>query len=152
MHAKLAVFLLFNILVNVALKIDAISIVCQCMFLLVLNYHYVLLSVAEPAPDGITVRCAECRKATPQHYVHCRFCKKCVPVTKNHYWLVQQCASKELYQRYLGTARACLLVNIMLSILASIGSVYPLLLLPGQLFFLKSTYDTEKLPIYVQVS
>ena len=99
--------------------LNNICIVLQLLLITTLQYfHY---NIYRPPVDPMRTvqRCVFCENLTPQHYVHCHSCKKCIPVTWNHFGFFQQCALPQFVRRYIYLLRFILIQRIVMFILLS---------------------------------
>lgn len=125
-HIYLSFLFLFFSYILSLLHMDGISIVLQLVLLVFFQYIYYTLTI-HPLPRFEYVQnCVSCGKMTPQHYVHCSKCKKCVPVLFQHYDIIGMCVSKKTFRRYVFFKRFMLFQQTILSIIMSFN--YPGLL------------------------
>lgn len=123
-----------------AFHLDALSIVLQILFVLMLQYFYYVMTIHEPPLYQYFQHCVSCGKMTPQHYVHCTKCKICVPVLYSHFDDIGMCTSTSNYKRYNLLKRIMTTQQLIITVLMVYQ--YPLLsiLLCVQVFMLWKTF------------
>ena len=132
-------------------RIDPISISTVIIGILFLNYFYWICSLERVPQFHAFQNCPLCKKLTPQHYIHCNICKKCVSVDKKHYPILQFCSLESYFKRYICLLRGLIVLNIVLFILLTISfGPYICVFVLFHLYILKSTYNRNMNNIYVK--
>ena len=126
-HIYLSFIFIFFTYILAILNMDGISLALQIVLLVFFQYIYYSLTIHPPLRFDYVQNCVSCGKMTPQHYVHCSKCKKCVPVLFQHYDIVGMCVSKKSFRRYVFTKQFMLFQQLIISIIMSMNS-------PGLLF------------------
>ena len=118
--------------------LDDISKILMLIFAVMINYFYFQLRLEPGLKFDSFQQCVSCNKLTPQHYIHCEICKKCVPVKYQHHDDVDICCDDTLYMKYIILVRGMVLLNALLSFVV----LYPfsIVVFFGNLYVLYKTY------------
>jgi len=150
-HALYTIYLLLNIALLYILRIEALSVSTVILGFVFWQYFYWICTLERVPQFYAFQRCAACDKMTPQHYIHCDKCKKCVGVDRTHYDVLSTCTLPSHYNRYICLLRGLITLNTVLSVL--MGLVYgwtSMVFVLVHLYFLKSTYKKDIRDIYVK--
>ena len=149
-HVHYVFYLLSNIGMLVIFRYDGISIATECVLFLVFLYLYYLCTINHVNDTWQHTKCVKCKRMTPQHWVHCEICNRCVNITYTHYEILNDCALKQNYYRYISLLRFIISLNLVLSVIGLVLYPYIILFVAGHLIVLKSTYNRDQGDIYVK--
>jgi len=148
-HMSISFYFLSNIVLYTYLDVDRVSIVADGMLLLILQYTYGMIQLGPVKTHHAFQQCAFCDKLTPQHFIHCNKCNKCVDVTKVHWDVLGFCVERHKFMKYIYIVRGMTFVNILLCILLAVRYPWSIVAAFVHLYVLKSTYLHGQRDIYV---
>lgn len=148
-HLHYTVYMICSTAMFMILNYDAISILTLILLFIMFEYLYYLCILKVSSETWQHTKCLKCNRMTPQHWIHCEVCNRCVNVTYNHYDIISGCALKQNYWRYISLLRGVICVNIILAIVGLVLYPYIIIFTLTHLYVLKSTYNTNQENIYV---
>lgn len=142
MHLIISMYCLFSIAVSNVFEHSIMTTILLILLTVLLQIFYFSTFQEEEKVSGPYCQCPYCQELTPQTYVHCTKCRRCVPVLHEHWCVSNSCTSKHNILRYTSALKIIISTNIFTTLLQLY--VYPpaLLLLCIHLYTLKSTYTT----------
>jgi hypothetical protein len=113
------------VLISYSKFIDPLSLYTIATFILIHQWFY-LSCLNEPfSYNEPSQYCDRCEKMTPQSFIHCKHCKRCVPVLNSHSFLLNKCCDTTLIRRYIILMKMTIILYIALTIIAALN--YPLI-------------------------
>jgi len=134
-HFYFTLFYICTFYILVAFGLDGISFVTQCLLMFFLQYKFYTLHIEPANPYEYVQQCTYCKLLTPQHYVHCNKCKKCVPVLFEHQDAIEICADKKAFRVYVAIKRMIIIEQILVYLIMSFVNPF-LLIVPTVYIYL----------------
>lgn len=138
MHIQLSLYFIFCVITSVFYIHGTLTTLLLIMLLIIQQYLYYLLFLTPTMVKPISY-CTECKIMTTSHYVHCKECHVCFPVTHFHWKVFNRCVSRQDATRYKSIVFIQIAVNLFCSLLQSI--VYP----PFIVIFLTSVVSCKSI-------
>lgn len=142
MHLTISTYCLFSIVASTIFDNALLTTILFTLLTIILQLFYFSIFTQEEKSTGPYCQCPSCGILTPQSFIHCNICRRCVPVLYKHWSVSGTCTSKQHIFRYITILKIFIYTNIFVTFVHLY--VYPpyLLLLCVHLLALKSTYTT----------
>jgi len=106
---------------------------------------YFTMSMFYVVPDVDAKQfCTKCNKQTGQSNIHCKICKRCVPIDYKHTKLTNSCTKELFFTRFIRTFKLYIVINIIVSIFYSVFYLPHLAYLRVHFIILRKVYQTQK--------
>ena len=138
MHNQLSLYFLFCIMTSFFYAQGTLTTLLLIMLLIIHQYIYYLIFLTPTMLKPVSY-CTECSIMTTSHYVHCKECQCCFPVTHFHWKAFQRCVSRQEAKRYKTVVFIQIVVNLFCSLLQSI--IYP----PFILIFFTTVFSCKSI-------
>ena len=107
-------YVFVNTVYSLASYDDATSLAIICSSIL-LVYFTMSMFYVEPDEEAKQF-CTKCNKQTGQSNIHCKICKRCVPIDYKHTRLTNSCTKELFFTRFIRTFKLYIVLNIVVSI------------------------------------
>lgn len=142
MHLAISMYCLFSIAVSNVFEHSIMTTILYILLTILIQLFYFSIFSYDEKLTGPFCQCPSCGKLTPQSYIHCTKCRRCVPVLHQHWCVSNTCTSKENILRYTTTLKIFITTNIFVTFIQLHNYPPAFFLLCVHLFALKSTYSS----------
>lgn len=152
-HITITIYFALSIGILSYIGVDKITLATEALLFLLLQYFYATATIVAAKPSKVVQMCPDCELMTPQHYLHCQECKKCMPADTTHYDILGTCTDEMRYGKYIFMVRLIAYSKIVLyTVVATLMYPWMVVFVLPHVLILKSTYPVAKEDIYVRVS
>ena len=104
-------YCLFSIAVSNVFEHSVMTTTLLILLTILLQMFYFSSFTEEEKVVGPYCQCPSCHELTPQSYIHCTKCRRCVPVLHEHWCVSNSCTNKQNILRYTTTLKIFISTN-----------------------------------------